>query len=247
MKFSLITPTYNSAATISRTIVSVIAQEFSDLEYIIIDGGSKDNTLDIIKSYQSKINIKLVSEPDNGIYNAMNKGIKLASGEVVGILNSDDLFFDNSILNLVSESFFDNKIDIVYGDIEYFSSDIDKTNRYWKTGEYRERKLNNGWTIPHPALFIRRRVYDQAGLYREDFRVAADYEFILRILKKHRFDLKYIPRVLVKMYSGGTSGRDLRQRKRGWQELKKAWLVNDFKPPFLFIFRRIILKIKQFV
>ena len=127
MKFSLITPTYNSAATISRTIVSVIAQEFSDLEYIIIDGGSKDNTLDIIKSYQSKINIKLVSEPDNGIYNAMNKGIKLASGEVVGILNSDDLFFDNSILNLVSESFFDNKIDIVYGDIEYFSSDIDKT------------------------------------------------------------------------------------------------------------------------
>lgn len=247
MKISIITPSYNSATTISRTIESVMAQNYHDLEYIIIDGGSQDNTAEIIAGYQNKIKINFISGPDDGIYDAMNKGIKIASGEVIGILNSDDMFFDDSVLNLVSESFLDNELDIVYGDIKYFSNNVDKTNRHWETGEYREGKLNNGWVIPHPALFVRKRVYDQAGLYREDFRIAADYEFILRILKKYRFNLKYVPRVFVKMYSGGTSGRDLQQRKKGWQELKKAWLVNDLKRPFLFIFRRIIFKIKQFV
>lgn len=247
MKISLITPTYNSAKTISRTIDSVVAQNCLDIEYIIVDGGSKDNTLEVIKNYQSEINIKLISEPDNGIYDAMNKGIKLASGEIIGILNSDDFFFNSNVLNLISESFLDNKVDIVYGDIKYFSDNTYKTNRYWKTGKYSERKLNNGWTIPHPALFVRKEVYEKAGLYRDDFKIAADYEFILRILKKNQFNLKYIPQVFVKMYAGGTSGSSLEQRKKGWQELRKAWEVNDLKIPRFFIFRRVFSKIFQFI
>ena len=247
MKISLITPTYNSAKTIARTIDSVEAQNYPNLEYIIIDGASQDDTLNIIASYQSRINIKVVSESDKGLYDAMNKGVRLASGEIIGILNSDDLFFDDNVLNLVAESFLDNETDIVYGDIKYFSGNIDKIKRYWKTGIYSEAKLANGWIIPHPALFVRKEVYEKAGLYRDDFKIAADYEFILRILKKYQFNLRYIPKVFVKMYSGGTSGRNLQQRKKGWQELKKAWLVNNLRPPFLFIFRRIIFKIKQFI
>lgn len=247
MTLSLITPTYNSSKTIARTLDSVVAQNYPDLEYIIIDGVSQDDTLKIIAGYQSKINIKLISEPDNGIYDAMNKGIKLASGEIIGILNSDDFFFDSNVLNLVSESFLDNKVDIVYGDIKYFSDNTYKTNRYWKTGKYSERKLNNGWIIPHPALFVKKTVYDRAGLYRDDFKIAADYEFILRILKKYQFNLKYIPQIFVKMYAGGTSGSSLEQRKKGWQELRKAWEVNGFKVPRFFIFRRVFFKLSQLI
>ncbi len=247
MKLSIITPSYNSATTISRTIESVVAQNYSDLEYIIIDGASKDNTADIVKSYQDKIKINFISEPDNGIYDGMNKGIKIASGEVIGILNSDDVFFDNNVLNTVADAFVKEGVDFVYGDIKYFSDDINKTSRYWKTGEYNSLKLNNGWTIPHPALFLRKEVYEKSGLYRDDFKIAGDYEFILRILKKHNFNLKYIPQVFVKMFDGGVSGRNLKQRNRGWTELKKAWLVNGLKLPKFFILRRLIFKISQFI
>lgn len=244
MKLSLITPSYNSALTISRTIDSVIAQNYSDLEYIIIDGGSSDKTAEIVASYQDRLKINFISEPDKGIYDAMNKGIKLATGDVIGILNSDDLFYDDKVLSTVATVFSDVKIEVVYGDIKYFSDDINKTSRYWKTGEYKESKLNNGWTIPHPALFVRKSVYNQVGLYNIDFKIAGDYEFILRILKKYQFKIKYIPQVLVKMFAGGTSGR---QRGQGWSELKKAWTVNGLPVPKLFILRRVLFKVSQLI
>lgn len=244
MKLSLITPSYNSALTISRTIDSVIAQNYSDLEYIIIDGGSSDKTAEIVASYQDRLKINFISEPDKGIYDAMNKGIKLATGDVIGILNSDDLFYYDKVLSTVATVFSDVKIEVVYGDIKYFSDDINKTSRYWKTGEYKESKLNNGWTIPHPALFVRKSVYNQVGLYNIDFKIAGDYEFILRILKKYQFKIKYIPQVLVKMFAGGTSGR---QRGQGWSELKKAWTVNGLPVPKLFILRRVLFKVSQLI
>lgn len=244
MKLSLITPSYNSALTISRTIDSVIAQNYSDLEYIIIDGGSSDKTTEIVASYQDKLKINFISEPDKGIYDAMNKGIKLATGDVIGILNSDDLFYDDKVLSAVVTAFSDTKIEVVYGDIKYFSDDINKTSRYWKTGEYEESKLNNGWTIPHPALFVRKSVYNQVGLYNIDFKIAGDYEFILRLLKKYQFKIKYIPQVFVKMFAGGASGR---QRGQGWNELKKAWTVNGLPAPKLFILRRVLFKVSQLI
>ncbi|MDD3301805.1 MAG: glycosyltransferase, partial [Patescibacteria group bacterium] len=170
-----------------------------------------------------------------------------ASGEVIGILNSDDIFYDGNVLSSVANAFADEKIDVVYGDIKYFSDDINKTKRYWKTGEYQAGKLNNGWIIPHPALFVRKSVYECCGLYNIDFKIAGDYEFILRILKKYQLNLKYLPQVFVKMFDGGVSGRNLKQRNEGWKELKKAWVVNDLSLPKLFIFRRVLSKISQLI
>ena len=245
MKLSIITPSYNSAATIARTIDSVLAQNYSNLEYIIIDGASTDNTRDIVLRYQDKLSIKFISELDNGIYDAMNKGVKLATGEIVGILNSDDLFDNNEVLKKVAEAFNNKDTEAVYGDIKYFSTDVNKITRYWKTGKYTENKLSNGWVIPHPALFLRKSVYDKCGLFKTDFKIAGDYEFILRILKIYKVNVKYLPVVLTLMYDGGTSGSSLKQRKKGWQELKKAWLVNNLKGPKFFILRRVLFKISQ--
>ena len=245
MKLSLITPSYNSAKTIARTIDSVVAQNYPDLEYIIIDGASTDNTKEIVLSYQNKINIKFISEPDSGIYEAMNKGVKLSTGDIVGILNSDDLFDNNEVLKKVTEAFDDKNIEAVYGDIKYFADDLNKVTRYWQTGKYLENKLNNGWIIPHPALFLRKSVYDKCGLFKTEFKIAGDYEFILRILKIYKVNVKYSPVVLTLMYDGGTSGSSFKQRRKGWQELKKAWLVNNLKVPKFFILRRVLFKISQ--
>jgi len=247
MKISLITPTYNSEKTISRTIDSIVAQNYSNLEYIIVDGASSDRTLEIVKGYQGEIDIKLISEPDRGLYDAMNKGIKMATGEIIGILNSDDLFKSDNVLSLVAESFADNNVDAVYGDITYFADNEKVVKRYWHSGVYSEGSLNNGWTIPHPALYLRKSVYDRFGLFNTNFKIAGDYEFILRLLKKHKINLKYLPHVFVNMYEGGISGRNLEQRRKGWAELKKAWVVNGFKVPNLFILRRVLFKISQII
>jgi glycosyltransferase involved in cell wall biosynthesis len=247
MKISIITPTYNSAKTLARTIESVIAQNYSDLEYIVIDGASTDNTKEIVADYKDKLNIKFVSEPDKGIYDAMNKGVKLATGDIIGILNSDDFYDNSDVLNNVAKTFEDSKIDAVYGDIKYFSEDTNKVSRYWKAGEYQENKLNNGWIIPHPALFIRKSIYDKCGLFNTDLKLAADYEFILRLLKIHKINIKYLPETFVRMYSGGASGNSLKQRIKGWQELKMAWEMGGLKLPRLFILRRVISKLSQFL
>jgi glycosyltransferase involved in cell wall biosynthesis len=246
MKISLITPTYNSASTIARTIQSVLAQNYPDLEYIVFDGASTDNTKKIVNDYLDRLNIKFISEPDNGIYDAMNKGIKIATGDIIGILNSDDFYDNNNVLSNVAKAFEDAAVDVVYGDIRYFGEDINKVTRYWRAGEYTDAKFNNGWMIPHPALFVRKSIYDKCGLYNTDLKLAADYEFILRLLKIHKINLKYIPMTFVRMYNGGISGSSFKQRIKGWQEDKKAWKINNLKVPRLFILRRVISKLSQF-
>lgn len=246
MKISIITPSYNSSKTISRTIDSIIFQEYKDIEYIVVDGGSIDGTQDIVLEYKDKLNIKLISEKDNGIYDAMNKGIKLATGDIVGILNSDDFYENSSVLSNVIEAFRSEKVDAVYGDISYFSNNKSKITRYWKAGKYFEKKLNNGWCIPHPSLFLRKSVYGKCGSFNLDLKIAADYEFMLRILKIHKLNTVYIPKVFVRMYDGGISGSSLKQRIRGWRELGKAWTVNHLKIPKFFILRRVLSKIFQF-
>ncbi len=247
MKISIITPTYNSEKTIARTIESIISQNYPDLEYIIIDGASTDRTKEIVMSYQGKQDIKFISEPDKGIYDAMNKGVRMATGDIIGILNSDDLFDNDKVLSIVLNAFLDTAIDAVYGDITYFGSDMNAITRYWKTGEYRENKLNSGWMIPHPALFVKKSIYEKFGAFNTDFKIAADYEFILRILKKYQIHVKYIPSVFVRMFNGGTSGSNLKQRKKGWQELKKSWSFNHLSIPSFFIIRRIMNKLTQLI
>lgn len=246
MKISIITPTYNSAKTISRTIDSIISQDYKDIEYIVVDGLSSDDTLSIVKECESKIKINIIYEKDNGIYDAMNKGIKMATGDIVGILNSDDFYENESVLSDVAQTFGDEIIEAVYGDISYFGDDINKVTRYWKAGEYTESNLNNGWVIPHPALFVRKSVYEKCGLFNTDFKIAADYEFILRILKVYKISVKYIPKIFVKMFNGGNSGSSLNQRIKGWKELIKSWKVNNLKMPPFFILKRVLFKIHQF-
>ncbi len=246
MKISIITVSYNSRETIEKTIKSVLSQAGVDLEYIIIDGGSKDGTMDIVNKYRDKI-VAVVSEPDKGIYDAMNKGIRLATGEVIGILNSDDFFNDDNVLAAVADCFSGDNIGACYGDISYFEDDDKKTTRVWRAGEYDEKKLNSGWAMPHPALFVRKSVYDKIGLYRTDFRLAADYEFMLRLLKVHKTKVKYLPQILTRMKSGGTSGRNLRYRLKGWRELKRSWAINDLPLPRFFILRRVMSKLGQLI
>lgn len=249
MKISIITPSFNSAQTIRQTIESVISQTHSDLEYIIIDGGSSDGTLDIIQEYQGRFPILLFSGPDKGLYDAMNKGLNLASGEVIGILNSDDLFFNKDVLARVVQGFNSNpESEALYGDLVYFkNNEWAKITRYWRAGEYREKRLNSGWIVPHPTLFVKKIFYkNHPHWFNDSFRLAGDYEMILRFLKIYKMKVVYLPEILTRMRVGGASGRNLKQRRLGWQELCRAWEINNLKKPIFFIGRRILNKLPQF-
>jgi glycosyltransferase involved in cell wall biosynthesis len=250
MKISIITPTYNSEKTIEDTLKSVCEQSFSNFEHIIIDNESGDKTLDILNSYRSKSNIVVLSEKDNGLYNAMNKGIKLATGDIVGIINSDDFYSSEKIFSIVNDIFSSNSdIQGIYGDLEYVSrKDKNKVVRYWKAGEVKENKLKNGWIMPHPTVFLRKEVYDSFDkTFREDLSLAADYEFLFRLTKIKKINFFYINKVLVRMREGGLSSSSLSQRVKGWKQLRKSWKLNGFSVPKLFIIKRVLRKISQFI
>jgi glycosyltransferase len=245
MKISIITTCLNSEKTIEDTIKSVLFQNYPDLEYIIIDGGSKDNTLKIINKYKDRIT-GIISEPDSGIYDAMNKGVKMVTGEVVGIINSDDFFAHDTVIDKVASYFEHHDVGACYGDISYFvKNNTNKQVRFWKAGEYNKKKLKNGWAVPHPAFFVRKEVYEKYGLFNTGFEIAADYELMLRFLLKG-VRLGYIKETLVKMRSGGYSANSFNQRIKGWRELREAWRFNNQKTPLFFIIRRLVLKIKQY-
>jgi glycosyltransferase len=224
MKLSLITPTYNSAKTIRDTLNSVNHQSKIDLEYIIVDGNSTDQTLKIIKEYQNNLPLTIISEPDNGLYDAMNKGISRATGDIVGIINSDDFYQNNTALQKIINIFITHPdIDIVYGDLEFVDSlNIKKVIRFWRAGEYKEKKLANGWTMPHPTMFVRKQVYEKYGTFNPNFHLAGDYELTLRLLKKDKVNVFYYHETLVAMRAGGRSGKNLKNRQAGWRELKLA-------------------------
>lgn len=210
LKISVITAVYNNHETISAALDSALDQAGVDIELVVIDGGSTDGTLEILRSYADRLHV-LVSEPDRGIYDALNKGIQRASGEVVGFLHSDDLFADADVLSRIAAAFVDLGVGAVYGDLLYVRRDNpDEVVRYWRSGEYSERRMGWGWMPPHPTLYIRRYVYEQHGLFDTSFRIAADYDFILRTLGQNRLGVRYIPEVLVKMRVGGASNRSLR-------------------------------------
>lgn len=209
MKISLLTVSYNSAATIKDTIESVLTQEYSDIEYIIVDGQSTDGTLAIIKSYDAKIS-KWVSEPDKGIYDAMNKAISLATGEVVGILNSDDFYCSSKIVSQVATEFSDRAIDAVFGDLVFVDPDrLDKVVRKYSSARWHPGKFARGFMPAHPTFFVRRKYYQQFGLFKTDYKIAADYELLIRFLYVHRLNYRYLPLTMVTMRRGGVSSRNL--------------------------------------
>ncbi len=208
MKISIITAVWNNRETIADAIESVLSQTYSDAEYIIIDGGSTDGTVDIIRSYGDRIT-KFVSEKDKGIYDALNKGVKLATGDVIGFLHSDDVFADENSVAKIAEAFSENT-DGVYSDLIYTpKSDITKILRYWESRSFTPELLSRGWMPAHPTLYLRREIYDRFGMFDLNFRIAADYDFILRVFTSG-INTVYIPEVLYKMRLGGASNKSLK-------------------------------------
>jgi len=209
MKISVITAVYNAKDTVIDAIESVLNQTYRDIELIVIDGGSIDGTLELLERFEERLGV-FVSEPDGGIYDALNKGIARASGEVIGFMHADDLFAAQDVLQKVADAFAEPEVDAVYGDLMYVAkSEPSRIIRYWKAGDYDYRKLKLGWMPPHPTFYVRRSVYERLGTFDTSLRIAADYDSMLRMLKEEGFNCHYIPEVLVKMRVGGESNRSL--------------------------------------
>jgi len=205
LKISIITVVWNNKKTIKDAIDSVLAQTYKDIEYIIIDGASTDGTVEVVKSYGDKIS-KFVSEPDCGLYDAMNKGIALATGDVVGILNSDDFYIDNRVIERVVKEFEEKQTDSVFADLVYVKSEnLDKIVRYYDSSYFTPQKFAYGWMPAHPTFFVKRWVYEKYGLFRTDLKIAADFDILARFLYTHKISYSYIKEVIVKMRLGGIS------------------------------------------
>ncbi len=245
-KISIITVCFNSQSTIRQTIDSVLSQDYDNVEYIVIDGASTDWTLRILDFFKDKIDY-FISEKDKGIYNAMNKGIKASTGNIVGILNSDDFYPNNKILSKVSKIFEESGCDCLYGDLVYVSqADGSKIVRYWQSGEFNVDRLNKGWMLPHPTFFVKKSVYEKYGLYNTDLKTAADYEMILRLLYKNRLHVVYLPEIMVKMRMGGTSNQSFLNRIKANKEDGIAWTKNQLEKPMFVRLKKPLLKLRQF-
>ena len=247
MKVSIITITYNSEATLKDTIESVVNQTYHDMEYIIVDGKSTDNSLAIIDSYKDKIS-KVISEKDNGLYDALNKGIALATGDSIGIIHSDDFYTDNFVIEKIVKSIKENNSDAAYADLYYVDKvDTNKIFRKWKSGIYKHGIFLNGWMPPHPTFFAKRSCYEKFGSFNLSFVSAADYELMLRFIHKHKIKLAYLPEFIIKMRVGGKSNVSLKNRIRANNEDRKAWIINGLKPKFYTLYAKPLRKIIQLI
>lgn len=210
MKISIITAVYNNATHIEDCIKSVISQDYNDIEHIIIDGQSKDGTVGIVNKYIDKISV-FISEPDKGIYDAINKGLKAASGEVIGLLHSDDIFDNKGTISKLASFMQDEEINGVYGDLIYVDkNDVSKVFRYWKSSEFSRNMLRLGWMPPHPTLFLRKKAIDKVGFYNQQYKIAADYDFMIRALHLETGYYKYIGEVVTRMRTGGASNKSIK-------------------------------------
>jgi glycosyltransferase involved in cell wall biosynthesis len=247
LKISIITTTYNSASTIEQTIQSVLKQSYTHIEYIIVDGVSTDGTLDILNKYKSQIS-KIVSEKDKGIYDALNKGIDLATGDIIGLLHSDDFYISSGVIENVANSFNQNKCDALYADLYYVDKDdTDKIKRKWHSGNYSEGAFLNGWMPPHPTFFVKKEIYKKYGAFDLQFTSAADYELMLRLIHKYKIKLAYLDEFIVKMRVGGKSNVTVKNRVTANLEDRKAWEVNGLKPRFYTLTLKPLRKIFQFL
>lgn len=245
MRLSIITPVLNDPR-IAQCLDSIIAQQHEhDLELIVIDGGSTNGTLEVLEAYKDKIAV-LVCEPDDGIYDGMNKGIRQATGDIVGILNADDQYSDPHVIRDVLAAFSDERTDACYGDLVY-TNEVNQVFRYWKTGPYRRAKWYFGWVPPHPAFFVRKHLYDKYGAFDLRFPVAADYELMLRLIFKHRINVQYLNRVLVNMAFGGNATRSIPTILKAKIELTRAWRRNGLRGGRLVPVLKIVRNLFQFV
>lgn len=208
MKISILTCVLNNEKFIEDSIKSFQNQNYENKEHIIIDGGSVDKTTDIINSLKSN-NLNFVSSQDNGIYDAINKGINLASGDIIGILHSDDFYADYDVLSNVKEVFEKKNVDIVYGDLLYVSKNKKLNIRYWKAGEFLDKNMKKGWMPPHPTVFIKKEVFKKIGNYNTNYKISSDYDFLIRVFRNYNIRKHYIKKTLIKMRIGGTSNKSI--------------------------------------
>ena len=246
LKISIITVTYNSSATIADTLKSIESQHYKNIEHIVVDGKSTDNTVEIIQSFPHVS--KWISEKDAGLYDAMNKGLQMATGDIIGILNSDDVYAHEDVLENVVKHFESGEVDTLYGDLHYVNpNDLNKTVRVWRSGNFKRSNFNFGWMPPHPTFFVKRDVYQEVGLFNLSLKSAADYELMLRILYKYRFNATYLPEVLVKMRAGGVSNGSIKKRLRANKEDRLAWKMNELHPYFFTLYLKPLRKVFQFI
>ncbi|MEO8147770.1 MAG: glycosyltransferase family 2 protein [Bacteroidia bacterium] len=246
MKISIITITYNSAETLEETIRSVVSQDYPNIEYIIIDGLSKDATLQIAEKYKGNIS-KLISEKDNGLYDALNKGIQQCTGDVIGMLHSDDVYYDEHVLSKVAAAFAQHPdAGALYGDLIFVERfDLTNIKRVWRSGKYKEGAFAKGWMPPHPTFFVRRHVYEKHGLFNTDLRLAADYELMLRFIHVKKVKLIYLPIMIIRMRMGGVSNFSLALKWKAHLEDRKAWALNGMRPT-LSLLRKPLSKVFQY-
>lgn len=247
MKVSIVTISLNSAETLEETILSVLNQSYDNLEYIVVDGASTDGSVEIIEKYSDRIDT-IISEPDEGLYFAMNKGIAMATGDVIGILNSDDAYASSDIIEKVVRKMGETGADSLYGDLNY----VDRNSpgnvvRRWKSGKFKRAFFLKGWMVPHPTFFVRKWVYVKYGLFNTKLRTSADYEFMLRVLYKGKISTSYLPEVMVNMKMGGRSNSSIQNRLRANKEDRLAWELNRLKPQALTLIRKPFRKISQFL
>jgi len=248
MKISIITVCYNALQTIGYTINSVLSQDYPDIEYIIVDGKSTDGTVELLQQWSKEYPIRWVSEKDAGIYDAMNKGIAMATGDVIGILNADDFYSNSHVVSQIAETFRQQNVDSVYADLAYVDAEnVHKTIRYWASGTYSHGAFLRGWMPPHPTFFVKREVYQQFGSFNLSFRSAADYELMLRLLHKNRVSTAYLPQVTVMMRVGGVSNSSWRNRWKANREDALAWKINGLQPRLFTMMLKPVRKVHQYV
>jgi glycosyltransferase involved in cell wall biosynthesis len=244
LTITIITVAYNSEKTIRDTLRSIRNQTYPHIEHIVVDGGSKDNTLSIVAGFN---HIKtVVSEPDYGIYDAMNKGLSMATGDVIGFLNSDDVYADDMVLERVANVFEMRRVDSLYSDLEFFKDDVNDVIRVWNAGLIKRQRFLFGWMPPHPTFFVKKEVYNQFGGFDINFRHSADYELMLRFLYRHGISSHYLQGISVKMRAGGSSNASFKNRWQANQEDQFAWRKNALKPHFFTTFLKPLVKLEQF-
>lgn len=242
---TIVTGTFNSEKYIADCVTSISNQNYQNIEHIIIDGASKDKTIETINKTKNKV-VKIVSEPDNGIYDAMNKGLKLAKGEILGILNSDDFYNSNDVITKVVNAFVENDVDCVYGDLYYVDAEnTDKVVRNWVTGPYFDNGFRKGWHPAHPSFFVKRSVYEKYGYFDEELSLAADFELMLRFIEKEKLKTHYLPFSMVRMRLGGATSKSLKNIIEGNKQCIKAFKKNNLKAPFMYSAIRLSKKLKQ--
>ena len=246
MKISLITTTFNSSATVAETFNSVLAQTFQNIEYIVVDGASKDNTLDIIKEYEPRFGGKMrwISEKDSGVYDAMNKGLRMVTGDVVGFLNSDDFYYDERVLEDVNRAMEDQPVDCVYGDLKFVKADdTSSIVRIWRGSQYKKGAFRRGWHPAHPTFYARRECYEKLGVFNTNFPISADFDLMLRFIEKGKLRNCYIHRYFIMMRVGGESTGSLRNIIRGNLAIMRALRENGYRTSPLIVMRRMMRKV----